>query len=205
MAANQSMKGQERQNGKGGYLIPPLPQSKPSLDKEKARSPLGKGAGSKNDAPRSFSSSNSNNQTSMPLRKEFTEKSNQENLHNGTRGALAPLPFAKNIIRNRDQATTKALAEKQKSPSFLLPSSLKHAPKKNSTHRRVLRYRESMESLFCLTKESSDEYRQLCIDIVEGGLADDAATWRRVLELASEQERRLCNSSNQYSVGAFSL
>lgn len=44
-----------------------------------------------------------------------------------------------------------------------------------------------MESLFLLDANSSDEYRQLCYAIAHGGAANDASSWRRALDLASEQ------------------
>jgi hypothetical protein len=51
--------------------------------------------------------------------------------------------------------------------------------------RRVLRYGETMEALFGLDSSCNDEHWKLCRSIVDGSAADDAAVWRRVLELAS--------------------
>jgi serine/threonine-protein kinase TTK/MPS1 len=59
---------------------------------------------------------------------------------------------------------------------------------KNGQPRRVLRYGETMESLFCLSENSSPEMQQLCLEICDGTLADDTSAWRCVLELA-EKER----------------
>ncbi len=50
---------------------------------------------------------------------------------------------------------------------------------------RILRYRETIESLFCLNAQSSEEHKELCRDVVDGPLADDAGTWRRILELSA--------------------
>lgn len=47
-----------------------------------------------------------------------------------------------------------------------------------------MKYRETADSLFGITADASEEYRQLCRDIVDGHLANDATSWSRVLELA---------------------
>jgi len=60
----------------------------------------------------------------------------------------------------------------------------------NSLTPRVLRYRETAESLFCLTSESSEEHRQICSDIVDGHLVDDAGAWCHVLVLAGDQQQQ---------------
>jgi serine/threonine-protein kinase TTK/MPS1 len=62
-------------------------------------------------------------------------------------------------------------------------SSTKQTPNKT---RSVLRYGETVESLFCLSKTSNEQHRQLCKSIIEGSLADTPSTWRKVLKLASK-------------------
>lgn len=50
---------------------------------------------------------------------------------------------------------------------------------------RILRFGETVDSLFCLTDRTTDLHRRLCHDIVNGTLADDARSWRTVVEVAS--------------------
>jgi hypothetical protein len=57
----------------------------------------------------------------------------------------------------------------------------------NGNKRKVLRYGETLESLFCLANDTPYEHRRLCQDIADGPLADDAASWRRVLKVASNK------------------
>lgn len=60
----------------------------------------------------------------------------------------------------------------------------------NSTSRlarRVLRYGETMESLFALDEESTDEHWKLARSIADGSAADDAKAWRRILHLVSQK------------------
>lgn len=72
-------------------------------------------------------------------------------------------------------------------------------PRRNSqgSKRRVLRYGETIESLFCLTEHTTPDHRRLCHDIVEGPLADDAASWLCVLEAASEQVAKNTENAEQ--------
>ena len=68
----------------------------------------------------------------------------------------------------------------RKSPSLTLSSS---ATKK----RTVLRHGETLESLFCIRKESSEDHCRHARGIAYGSLADDPESWRWVLELASKE------------------
>jgi serine/threonine-protein kinase TTK/MPS1 len=83
-------------------------------------------------------------------------------------------------------------SKSQNRPEKLLLSSSPIPPARSSTKqtpnktRSVLRYGETVESLFCLSKTSSEQHRQLCKSIIEGSLADTPSTWRKVLEFASE-------------------
>lgn len=78
--------------------------------------------------------------------------------------------------------------------STFLPSH--HMGKRNTPPNRgkwtgaaILRPGESMETFFGIDQESTDEYRQICRSIVNG-IEDNAKTWRRVLELASERAEK---------------
>jgi hypothetical protein len=51
--------------------------------------------------------------------------------------------------------------------------------------RRVLRYGETMESLFALDKDSTDDHWKLARSIADGSLADDVKAWRRMLHLVT--------------------
>ncbi|KAL3932949.1 MAG: hypothetical protein SGBAC_010608 [Bacillariaceae sp.] len=67
---------------------------------------------------------------------------------------------------------------KPKTPSSTLRKSA-------SKLQKVLRYGESMESVFCLSQGStSEQHLRICEGIVEGSLADAPSAWREVLELA---------------------
>jgi hypothetical protein len=72
-------------------------------------------------------------------------------------------------------------------------------PRRNSqgSKRRVLRYGETIESLFCLTEQTTSDHRQLCRDIVEGPLADDVTSWLSVVEAASDQMARKTGNAEQ--------
>jgi hypothetical protein len=63
--------------------------------------------------------------------------------------------------------------------------------------RRVLRYGETIDSLFCLTENTSSQHQRLCRDIAEGPLADDPSAWVRVvqaatMEVAKNNEKGAC-------------
>ena len=72
-------------------------------------------------------------------------------------------------------------------------------PRRNSQghKRRVLRYGETIESLFCLTEQTTSDHRRLCCDIVEGPLADDVTSWLSVVEAASEQMAKNTGNAEQ--------
>jgi len=48
---------------------------------------------------------------------------------------------------------------------------------------RVLRYGETVDSLFCLEEKSDYEHRKLCEKICSGEKCDDAATWREAMQM----------------------
>ncbi|GAX09790.1 serine/threonine-protein kinase TTK/MPS1 [Fistulifera solaris] len=62
----------------------------------------------------------------------------------------------------------------------------------------ILRPGESLESFFGIDQASTDEYRQLCRSI-SNGIEDNAKTWHRVLQLASERAE---NDRSWFSNGA---
>ncbi|CAJ1935003.1 unnamed protein product [Cylindrotheca closterium] len=82
----------------------------------------------------------------------------------------------------------------QKTPSSALRKSA-------SKPHRVLRYGESMESVFCLSQGSTERHRSLCEGIADGSLADDPSAWRKVLELAA----RSASSSSSSESDLFRL
>jgi serine/threonine-protein kinase RIO1 len=65
----------------------------------------------------------------------------------------------------------------------------------------ILRPGESLESFFGIDQASTDEYRQLCRSI-SNGIEDNAKTWHRVLQLASE---RAANDHSWFSNGKYPL
>lgn len=64
-------------------------------------------------------------------------------------------------------------------------------PTSSRLDRRVLRYGETMESLFVLDKECTDEHWKLARSLADGSAADNANVWRRILHLlaAKAQEK----------------
>jgi len=50
---------------------------------------------------------------------------------------------------------------------------------------RVVRYGETIDSLFCLQEDSCEGHNDLCNEIANGNKADDPRSWRKVLEMAS--------------------
>ena len=89
-----------------------------------------------------------------------------------SRTALSRQPLSVNRRASADGA----------SPAQLLPRRFSQGGK-----RRVLRYGETVESLFLLTEQTSAEHRRLCQDIVEGPLSDDASSWLRAIQAASQR------------------
>ena len=76
-----------------------------------------------------------------------------------------------------------------------LPPSIQQGKRSTPPNRRkwsgnsILRPGESLESFFGIDQASADEYRQLCRSI-SNGIDDNAKTWHRVLQLASERAAR---------------
>ena len=198
--------------GRGSSLqaMPSLPQTRVSRDKENsARSPGRKTSTKRTsqlrrhhpqqegEAATTFSSSSSAHtilnkskfQSSLPMISKRGHESRETD-----RKVLVPLPFSQNGAR-KSSSGVEGLDESKHhhKPSIPLPASRSKLESRNnngvassrSISRKVLRYRETLEGLFCVTADSSEEYRQLCSDIVDGHLADDAASWCRVLEIAN--------------------
>ena len=63
--------------------------------------------------------------------------------------------------------------------------------------RRVLRYGETVESLFCLAENSTLQHRTLCRDIAEGPLADDPSAWLRVVQAATKEVAKNADNKEQ--------
>lgn len=58
----------------------------------------------------------------------------------------------------------------------------------HGSKRRVLRYGETVDSLFCLEEgTTSSQHLQFCRDIAEGPLADKPSAWLRVVQAATNQ------------------
>lgn len=234
MMGDQPISSSDKGESRVSYLVPPLPQTRASRDKENpAMSPPGISStksrglhqqqqqqqGSRASALSSSSSSSaytssgmSKYQSSLPLPSKRDHDSRSER----DRKVLVPLPFTNNNT-SRSTGGVDGLHSDNKAskntyssikPSIPLPSSrrrLESAKNSASTRcsRKVLRYRETIEGLFGITLDSSEEYRQLCRDIVDGHLADDAASWCRVLEIANSQERNCRNrdkTSGKYCI-----
>ena len=147
----------------------------------------------------------------------FQNENNSSGIDKTSMGALVPLPFSKSGDNNVNNYHGPATDKQRISSSLaghpsrkILTSSMSSIPTATSRNtnalqpiiarHRVLRYRETLESLFCLTSESSEEHRQLCRSIVDGQSVDDAETWLRVLDMACQQEK---NANSKPPVGTW--
>jgi hypothetical protein len=158
-------------------MIPPLPSSL-NLDKENQR---------QTSMARPDSNSHSN-----------TAVAGSHSLHRSAstpikEGALsASSPFSSSYSQSHSRSPLRS-----PSPSVFplasLTSSTPGAITSSSSRlaRRVLRYGETMESLFALDKECTDEHWKLARSLVDGSAADDANAWLRILHLLADkaQER----------------
>ena len=68
------------------------------------------------------------------------------------------------------------------------------------SQRRVLRYAETLDALFCLNDLTGSDHRQLCHNIANGLLADDPDSWLRALHVASITVAASPQSSKTYLV-----
>lgn len=112
-------------------------------------------------------------QASSSSRNEISKNSP---LHDSSK--IKPQPLG-----HRTPQTLNSKKKKLIFSSSPLPRTSSKTPNKS---RSVLRYGETIDSLFCLSRKSTEQQRQLCKNIIEGSLADSPSTWRRVLEMASE-------------------
>lgn len=178
------------------FLIPPLSQSNLILEKENKRRAHSVVEVAKRESVRqtysAFANDNSTTPGLLPIKHDaagslMPESSNKitDAPFNGRRGVLAPLRLSDNSLLA--SSSTAADAKKGSHSFSILPASTRTSSSVLSTRRRVLRYRETMESLFCLTSKCTSEHWQLCRDIIDGTLVDDALTWSRVLKLATAQ------------------
>jgi hypothetical protein len=184
-----STKHQQQRKPRGDYSIPPLPQSHLRVDKENKGRISTDLVGDKGSSPLPLDGKFALSQH----RSKSTEGASspkQSTQATGRRGVLAPLQFSDNSLLSSTTAVASDKPGKEAATNLLGSASRKPLSTVQSTRRRVLRYRETMESLFCLTLKCSSEHWQLCREIVDGSLADDASTWRRVLQLALEQDEQ---------------
>ena len=177
---------QSEMSDRAAYLIPPLPKAKVRVDNEsKARSPL---------KPKS--------RTTQSLTKNGLDKAgllspdkirlrgSRKDHKEGpitSKGVLAPLSFSNNgeIRANRNSVT----ADKE-NVLALRPSARRSVL---ASCRPVIQSQETLESVLDTPNISSEEYRRLCQEITDGR-SDDAASWRRLLDLA---RRHYSSSENQ--------
>ena len=120
---------------------------------------------------------------------EALSRSTDVSSHKTSRGLLTLTPQSRNHLIRQPLSAHRS-SSMGTSPAL---------PRRNSqgSKVRVLRYGETVESLFCLTEHTPSDHRRLCHDIVEGPLADDTASWLRVLEAASEQVAKNTENSEQ--------
>ena len=75
-------------------------------------------------------------------------------------------------------------------------SSVSSAISYTQTFDRVLRYGETIESLFCLSDDCEAHHRTLCKEICCGDKSSDAGAWREALKLSIQ-----CSESREGDVG----
>jgi hypothetical protein len=157
-------------------MIPPLPSSL-NLDKENQRQT----------SMRPDSSSNSN---AAAAGSHSLHRSASTPIKESSLSASSTFSSSYSHSRSPHQSPSPSVF-----PLASLTSSATHTgigPSSSSRlARRVLRYGETMESLFALDKECTDEHWKLARSLVDGSAADDANAWLRILHLlaAKAQER----------------
>jgi Protein kinase domain len=152
---------------KGGFLIPPLPTSKLSVDKDsKARSPLGRSRQRKGDGAFGFASvlslqaADQENRSLSHSKKRALPNPDLESLRKDGQRVLASLPMIANVKRQKEpRANSFGKVEKGKEPSALFPSS--HKPTITSTTvRRNALVEFAQNSCVGATKCNSAEPKQ---------------------------------------------
>jgi hypothetical protein len=157
-------------------MIPPLPSSL-NLDKENQR---------QTSMARPDSHSHSN--TAAVTGSHSIHRSASTPIKEGALSASSP--FSSSYSQSHSRSP-----HRSPSPSVFplasLTSSTAGASSSSRLARRVLRYGETMESLFALDKECTDEHWKLARSLVDGSAADDANAWLCILHLLADkaQER----------------
>jgi len=147
---------------------------------------------------------NSNNKQSHRLRRT--------NLKQAKRKALSPIEIIPTSSSSSKKVNKSNNASFSSSPSFASPAPVIPIPSVSSSttmpsrsaKKRVLKFGETIESLFCLNKVSStyDKHYKLCREIVDGPCTNDPGAWRRVLEMAwnSSDNAAITSSSKNYDL-----
>lgn len=159
-------------------MIPPLPSSL-NLDKENQRQTSMR--------PDSNNHSHSHSNTAAVPGSHSLHRSASTPIKEGTLSTSSTFSSSHSQSRSPHRSPSPSIF-----PLASLTSS--HTPGASSSSRlarRVLRYGETMESLFALDKECTDEHWKLARSLVDGSAADDANAWLRILHLlaAKAQER----------------
>lgn len=167
MVASPRRPGSEQRKPMQFPLIPPLPHST-KYDKENQRQPEGQNR-------------SANTTLSSSAQKPTT---------------LTPTT---SLRKNKDSSSVPALrplGAHREAPHSLSLSVQPFVARRNSQGRRVLRYGETIDSLF-LSQHSSPQHQRLCRDIAEGPLADDATSWLVAVQTASEAVAKSANASDK--------
>jgi hypothetical protein len=158
-------------------MIPPLPSSL-NLDKENQRQ-----------TSMARPDSNSHSKTVAAAGSHSLHRSTSTPIKESALSASSP--FSSSYSQSHSRSP-----HRSPSPSvFPLASLTSSTPGASSSSsrlaRRVLRFGETMESLFALDKECTDEHWKLARSLVDGSAADDANAWLRILHLLADkaQER----------------
>jgi len=161
-----------------------------------------------NEALKSWQLMKSNHGTRKFLNSQRNHKTSSLSSPSFSSSASSMLLNGKNkrqfLDTERDVSSIRARIQREASSPSLESSSSKEAvPKKialtgtykhgqnrtsaisSSIRNRILRYGETIDSLFCLAEDCSEEHRNLCNDIVNGIKTEDTEAWKIVLDYAS--------------------
>lgn len=135
--------------------------------------------------------------------KENQRQSEAQNWSNETshkKPAAAPsrgLTLTPQSSRNNSSLGLKPLSAHRESYLSSSPSQPVMRRHSQGSKRRVLRYGETIDSLFCLTENTNSQLRRLCRDIAEGPSADDSNAWLRVVQAATKEVAKSADTSEK--------
>ncbi|KAL3925205.1 MAG: hypothetical protein SGILL_000562 [Bacillariaceae sp.] len=138
--------------------------------------------------------------SSRPLRSVPSQQQQQASSSSTRRSSHNNHPSPQPQSRHVSSLTSPALAVVR---SSLPTSSSKYNSSLGSTTKipgGVLRSGETMSGFFSVSQDSSDDYIRLVEGLVDGSRAKDPTTWRRVLEIASQDHSKQKSDDSYYQL-----